>query len=260
MSFKGLIAGGIAAVSLSMAAAPALAISVAYVTEVNPWGVSTNEAELDAAFGAANWTRLNSFDNAMFAGGYDFIFVDGGDGNPNFETWLSGGGTAAAESWVNGGGALFLNAAPNYGTSGPMLTGFGSAINYPAFDNGVSVTAAGQAAGLHLGAAIDFTGSSFAHSNVTLGAGMVSLVEGTGGIVLASGTYGAGRLTVGGQTTTNFHSPNPEASQLRINTLQYAATVPVTGGGVPEPATWAIMLVGFFGAGSMVRRRRAVAA
>jgi hypothetical protein len=29
-----------------------------------------------------------------------------------------------------------------------------------------------------------------------------------------------------------------------------------TGGGVPEPASWALMLVGFAGAGSMVRRRK----
>jgi hypothetical protein len=31
-------------------------------------------------------------------------------------------------------------------------------------------------------------------------------------------------------------------------------------GGVPEPATWAMMLVGFFGVGATVRRRRAAAA
>jgi hypothetical protein len=28
-------------------------------------------------------------------------------------------------------------------------------------------------------------------------------------------------------------------------------------GGVPEPATWALMIVGFGGAGAMLRRRRA---
>ncbi|MGZ6016329.1 MAG: PEPxxWA-CTERM sorting domain-containing protein, partial [Phenylobacterium sp.] len=31
-------------------------------------------------------------------------------------------------------------------------------------------------------------------------------------------------------------------------------------GGVPEPATWAMMLTGFFGLGSMLRRRRAALA
>ncbi|HEX5261997.1 MAG TPA: PEPxxWA-CTERM sorting domain-containing protein [Phenylobacterium sp.] len=33
-----------------------------------------------------------------------------------------------------------------------------------------------------------------------------------------------------------------------------------TGGGVPEPATWAMMLIGFGGLGAVLRRRRALAA
>lgn len=35
---------------------------------------------------------------------------------------------------------------------------------------------------------------------------------------------------------------------------------PPPPGGVPEPSTWAMMLIGFFGAGSMVRARRRVTA
>jgi hypothetical protein len=34
---------------------------------------------------------------------------------------------------------------------------------------------------------------------------------------------------------------------------------PVTGGGIPEPATWGLMLVGFGGLGAMMRRRRSAA-
>jgi hypothetical protein len=45
---------------------------------------------------------------------------------------------------------------------------------------------------------------------------------------------------------------------------QYAADLIVTNvsltGGVPEPATWGMMLLGFFGLGAMVRRRSATAA
>ena len=32
------------------------------------------------------------------------------------------------------------------------------------------------------------------------------------------------------------------------------------GGGIPEPATWGLMLVGFFGAGALIRRRRRASA
>jgi hypothetical protein len=32
-----------------------------------------------------------------------------------------------------------------------------------------------------------------------------------------------------------------------------------TGGGIPEPATWAMMILGFGGIGAMMRRRRSLA-
>ena len=39
----------------------------------------------------------------------------------------------------------------------------------------------------------------------------------------------------------------------------YDITFSTLGGGVPEPASWALMLVGFGGLGMAMRRRRAVA-
>jgi hypothetical protein len=47
-----------------------------------------------------------------------------------------------------------------------------------------------------------------------------------------------------------------------IDLIVYAGHgIPVVGGGgIPEPATWAIMLVGFFGAGAAIRGRRKLAA
>lgn len=43
------------------------------------------------------------------------------------------------------------------------------------------------------------------------------------------------------------------------NTQRFAVGWPIEGG-VPEPGTWAIMLIGFFSVGGVVRRRRAIAA
>ena len=40
--------------------------------------------------------------------------------------------------------------------------------------------------------------------------------------------------------------------------INYIDTTPI--GGIPEPATWAMMIVGFGAAGSMIRRRRAMVA
>ena len=245
---------GVAALSLAAVAAPALANQYAYVAQNDPWYNQTNDAAMNGAFGAGNWDRLTSYSNAMFSGGYSFIFVDGGNDNSNFSSWLSSGGTAAAEAYVTGGGALLLDAAPNYST-GPMQTGFGSQINYPGFSNDITVNLAGIAAGLsNFGAGTVYTGSAFAHSNVT-GGGLTSLIDGEGGVVFAEGYFGAGHLSVSGETTTNFRY-GPDANQLRINELVHAAG---GAGAVPEPASWALMMVGFGGLGVALRRRRAVA-
>lgn len=53
-----------------------------------------------------------------------------------------------------------------------------------------------------------------------------------------------------GQSAENGGYPNLGANSAVIG----------VSGGVPEPATWGMMLLGFFGLGSMVRRRRAVLA
>jgi hypothetical protein len=54
---------------------------------------------------------------------------------------------------------------------------------------------------------------------------------------------------IGGQSAEHGDYPSLGANSAFIGV-----------GGVPEPATWAMMILGFFGLGSMVRRRRALAA
>jgi hypothetical protein len=57
--------------------------------------------------------------------------------------------------------------------------------------------------------------------------------------------------TVGSMPVGTFHT---------IYADDYGHQAFAYGGGVPEPATWAMMIVGFVGAGAMLRRRRPVAA
>ncbi|THD57483.1 PEPxxWA-CTERM sorting domain-containing protein [Phenylobacterium sp.] len=45
-----------------------------------------------------------------------------------------------------------------------------------------------------------------------------------------------------------------------IDNVAVTGVRPVTAGGVPEPASWALMIMGFGGAGALLRRRRLVAA
>jgi hypothetical protein len=74
--------------------------------------------------------------------------------------------------------------------------------------------------------------------------GINNVGENPGGLL--ADTFGAGAKYVMLGTSSNDGPKN-------------SITLGVSGG-VPEPATWAMMIMGFFGLGSVVRRRRAVAA
>jgi hypothetical protein len=67
-------------------------------------------------------------------------------------------------------------------------------------------------------------------------------------LVAQGQAVGAGHI-IAGQSAENGDYPNLGANSAIIGV-----------GGVPEPASWAMMILGFFGLGSAVRRRRALAA
>jgi len=73
-----------------------------------------------------------------------------------------------------------------------------------------------------------------------------------------------------GQDTTSFYKVDAGNSNILTFALNLGSSSDVTiygtsdhiithTGGVPEPATWAMMLVGFGGMGAMLRRRRTLA-
>jgi hypothetical protein len=67
----------------------------------------------------------------------------------------------------------------------------------------------------------------------------------------------------GGLTTFSALSTNGDTTDTGgngIDLVVYAGNgIPTIAGGVPEPTTWALMLLGFGGMGAMLRRRRATA-
>lgn len=67
-----------------------------------------------------------------------------------------------------------------------------------------------------------------------------------------------GFLTVGG---LNFTAPYVRVQAVNNGPWIFVDEVTFQGsGGVPEPATWGLMILGFGAAGSMIRRRRSLAA
>jgi len=104
-----------------------------------------------------------------------------------------------------------------------------------------------------------FTGATFEGWDVSLGA----IHQLTGNIPNASHGFTGWRLA-----NMTFKATGPTETLSFLATGGPRAAVPPFAlldgvsltGGAPEPATWAMILVGFGGIGAMVRRRRALAA
>jgi hypothetical protein len=223
-----------------------------YVTcATPPWGEATNEAAMDTVFGAGNWTaaEFTTVNTAtLFSAGTNFIFLEGGDDcATDFANFLTAN-SAALSAWVNAGGRAIINAAPNVG--GDIDLGFGVTLNYGTVGSSGSATAAvpGHAIfnGPYTPVGTDFTGGGFAHTTVT-GPGTVLINGNAPGPVLIEQTVGSGRVLFGAMTTTNFHDPQPEATNLRQNMLAY-----MSGGVVQAPAVQAVPTLSEYAMGLMV--------
>ncbi len=193
----------------------------------NPWGQVTNEAAMDAAFGAGNWTQAffeTLVMGTVFSPGTNFVFLEGSDGGANeLNTFLTTN-LAAIEAWVNGGGKLILNAAPNEGSN--INFGFGgTTLVYTDFSGNVAAVDPLHPAfvGPLTPTATAMSGTSYGHATIS-GTGYTNILldSADSGVVLAEKDWGAGLVIVGGMTTTNWHSPSPQAFNFRANLFNYA--------------------------------------
>ncbi|MEW5830355.1 MAG: LamG-like jellyroll fold domain-containing protein, partial [Chloroflexota bacterium] len=215
--------------SLGVAPAEAApATQPVYLRSINgsPWGQATNEQAMNTAFGAGNWTALfyETVDPAvLFSPTYDLIFIEGSDSYATqMENFLNANRTLM-ENWVNSGGRLFLNSAPNQDNG--MLYGFGGVqLLYPNYNSNTGIAVnPGHAIfnGPYTPAGTNYTGGSFSHASIA-GGGITPLMSGDSGrIPLAEKQWGNGWVLFGGMTTTNYHSPQPNAMNLRANMLAY---------------------------------------
>jgi hypothetical protein len=195
----------------------------------SPWGSTANEVALDQAFGAGNWQNL-TFEEAsvpsVFASNIRLVFMDGSDEGANeMEAFLTAN-RVVIQNWVAGGGSLILNSAPNEGDG--MYLGFGVALSYIDYSRTGFVALASHPifSGPFTPVTGPFTANFFGHATVS-GPDLLTLMVGESGrTVLAEKTWGLGRVIFGGMTTPNFHSPVPNAANLRANILAYAGGAP----------------------------------
>ncbi|MGB0915366.1 MAG: hypothetical protein ACPGVI_04795, partial [Crocinitomicaceae bacterium] len=192
-----------------------------------PWSSTSNTDAMDLAFGAGAWT-LGEFETltpaTVFSTETKFVFMDGSDnGAQELATFLTANMTAI-ETWVYNGGRLFMNAGPNEG--GNIDFGFnGSTLIYADASSSVDVVDLNHPAfvGPNTPVAATMTGSSYSHAHIT-GSNFTSVVTNSvdaTNIVVCEKQWGAGRVMMGGMTTSNYHSPLLEANNFRANLLDY---------------------------------------
>jgi hypothetical protein len=190
-----------------------------------PWGVNSNEAAMNDAFGAGNWidARYETVNTAVLLTDADFIFMEGGDFTANAMEAFLGANSAAIEAFIEGGGVIFFNAAPNVGNG--MVFAFGVSLMYgPGPFCGVNCNAVDPTHPIFQGpftpVGTSFGGNWFSHAIV--GPSVTPLIrDPSGNVLLAERAVGLGLGLFGGMTTSNFHGPQPQANNLRRNIIAY---------------------------------------
>jgi uncharacterized repeat protein (TIGR01451 family) len=191
-----------------------------------PWGSTANETAMDRVFGSGNWQDLRYETinpGVVLSPASTFIFMEGSDSTALALQAFLVANLPAIQTWVSNGGSLFLNAAPNEGSG--MSFGFGGVtLTYPDFvGTGIAVVPAHPIFnGPFTPVGTNWSGTYFAHATVS-GGGLAGRIRNsvTNTFVLGEKNYGAGHVLFGGMTTDNFHSPQPEASNLRANIIAY---------------------------------------
>ncbi|WP_293902861.1 PEPxxWA-CTERM sorting domain-containing protein [Phenylobacterium sp.] len=238
-----------------------------YITPGSPhegFSINSNETGFqgnDNQFGAGGGAFLTTTGPTVISGAYDHMatwtgasgdlsitnlyYFNDGDQRVNILTTLT-----ALTDLTNLAFARSVDPDPDVNTSGSYdtLNQRGNAL-FSAFD---FVGSAGQTTGLTLGL-LNLSGNTYTH-NTAIDGNCCSNQDPYG--VLTG--YDAGPL---GDYGLHMAWSIGDLATGKSASINYAYVVgehigTVGGGGVPEPATWAMMLIGFGGIGAVVRRRR----
>jgi Ca2+-binding RTX toxin-like protein len=193
-----------------------------------PWGDEgepENQAALDDVFGSGGWDlfTFESGATAAFTGGsYNVVFMEGSDDCAVEMADYIDDNNAVIEAFVTAGGSVWQNSAPNEG--GDFTLSFGATLDDGPSNDAVTWldTTHPIFNGSFQPVAVDMTGDSYGHATIAGDSGTeLQRGDDSGTPVLTEKREGAGLILYGGQTTTNFHDPQPEAANLRRNILEY---------------------------------------
>ena len=208
---------------------------VVYVTDQNgePWGSPSCVNALNTVFGNGGYTTQyyqNANINTIFSNANCFVYVEGGQNNDTPMNNFVSANQATIQTWVTNGGHLFLNSA---GWNSDINCGFGGVIITlnPAYNyaSGPGNVIAGQGGhpifnNVTYPSNTAWTGNYFSHDIITgpSGTSLITCPNAQGNQVgLTELVIGCGKVFFGGMTSTSFHSPQPDADNLRQAILAY---------------------------------------
>jgi hypothetical protein len=202
------------------------------ISNGGPWSaISTYQDGMNQVFGAGNWDQLDisTETGATFAPGspYKFIYLDGSDGDSSLLVNYLTAHIKDIETWVTNGGRLYINAAT---WTDDVTAPFGVLIQYNYYTNTANAVDPLNPIfnGPFLPAGTTYTGTYFGHNRV-VGTGLTNIIVSADDATLfclSSAVQGTGFILYGGITSDIFQYPQPNAHNLYMNILHYAAGLP----------------------------------
>ena len=219
----------LALVSALLAAPAAGQSDVAYVHSADGSAWGTNEAAYTDTLDDLFPDQVDDFvyesldPDELFDPDRLFIYLEGSHDMAEALAAFLGEHRKALEAWVRKGGRLFLNSAPNVGESFDLP--FQARLHFEG-DSGAKVAVATQQDHPLFDGPVaiegrEFTGGGSSHAHVT-GKKLTPLLHDDAfRTVLGVMRQGKGQVALGGLTTPNYWDPQPEAQDMRANSLAW---------------------------------------
>lgn len=248
-----------AALSLSAVSLASSAFAGSVLVSEMPWGQDGTVTNMNAVFGAGNYTQYGSYGSAtassVFTSANKVVVLDGGAStDTDLQNYLNANAPAIANWLFNGGRMLIQSAGWDQSINfGPFSLNFDP--SYSLANSTGTLTAAGQAAFTFFPEFTNQSGNYLSHDTVS-GPGLTTLMTGdqTGTPIIAGEAIAAGYLMMSGLTDSEWNNYGPN---LASNEIAY-----LNGGIVsPAPLPAALPMFGAVVAGVAFwgRRRRKTA-